>query len=110
MGWQRSIDKVLRPIGLTHTRFLVLDAAAQAFERLDDAVSQAKIAEVAGIDEASTSRIARRLEQDGLIDRGPDGVDARYWRVIVTREGYGLLRLARPVVDAAAARFFARGA
>lgn len=110
MRWQRSIDAALRPLGLTHTRFLVLDAAAQVYDERDDAVAQQDIAERAGLDRTTTSRIARRLEEDGLLDRGPDGVDARYWRVIVTGKGYELLRRAAPVVDGAAARFFARRA
>lgn len=106
MRWQRSVDQALRPLGLTHTRFLVLSAAAQACHEQKDAVAQVLIAERAGLDAATTSGIARRLERDGLIDRGPDGVDARHWRVLVTRAGYDALRRAAPAVDSAATRFF----
>jgi DNA-binding MarR family transcriptional regulator len=56
----------------------------------------------------TTSRLARWLEERGLLDRGPDGVDARAWRVFVTRRGRNVLRRARPLVEGAAARAFAR--
>lgn len=106
MRWQRAIDAVLRPQGMTHARYLVLTAAEQATRDLGDAVAQRSIAARAGLDEVTTSRIARCLEEQGLLDRGPDGVDARTGRVIVTRRGRDLLRRARPRVDAVAAHFF----
>ncbi len=108
MQWQSSVDAVLRPLGLTHTRFLVLDAAAELHEEHKDAVAQREIAELAGLDKTTTSRIARRLEEDGLLDRGPDGLDARYWRVLVTQKGYALLSHAEFAVDGVATRLFAR--
>lgn len=108
MRWQRTVDAALRPLGLTHTRYLVLAAAEQLVRELDDAVAQQGIAARAGLDKVTTSGLARRLEQQGLLDRGPDGVDARAWRVLVTRRGRDKLRRARPLVAAAALRFFSR--
>ncbi len=106
MRWQRSVDQALRPLGLTHTRFLVLSAAAQACHEQKDAVAQVLIAERAGLDAATTSGIARRLERDGLIDRGPDGVDARHWRGLRSRRGHDPPRRAPPPGGPPPARFF----
>jgi MarR family transcriptional regulator, organic hydroperoxide resistance regulator len=108
MRWQRSIDAALHPFGLTHARYLVLAAVDELVRELGDAVAQKSIAERAGVDKATTSQIARRLEQRGLLDRGPDGVDSRAGRVFISRRGRDLLRRARPSVDAAAASFFSR--
>ncbi len=106
MRWQRSLDKVLRPLGLTHTRYLVLESAAELFDKHDDAIAQREIAEHAGLDEATTSGLVRRLEEDGLLSRDIDGVDARCWRVLVTGRGEATLVRARRLVDSVSERFF----
>lgn len=106
MRWQRSVDAALKPLGLTHTRYLVLSATAELQRKTNDAVSQREIASRCELDESTTSRIALRLTEDGLLDRGPHGTDARLWRVIVTDGGNRILRRARTAVDAASTHFF----
>lgn len=44
MRWQRSVDAALRPLGLTHSRYLVLSATAELQRETKDAVSQREIA------------------------------------------------------------------
>ena len=106
MRWQRTIDAALRPLGLTHTRFLVLDTTALLEQEMNDAVSQREIAQRCELDESTVSNLARRLTEDGLLDRGPNGVDARAWRVIVSPSGHRVLRRARAAVDTVSSRFF----
>jgi DNA-binding MarR family transcriptional regulator len=96
----------LRPLGLTHTRFLVLHTTALLQQEANDAVSQSEIAQRCELDDSTVSNLARRLTEDGLLDRGPNGVDARAWRVIVTSAGHRVLRRARPAVDTASSQFF----
>ena len=110
MRWQRSLDAVLRPLGLTHTRYLVLNATAELQHEARDAVSQRAIAERCELDESTTSRIALRLTEDGLLDRAPHGIDTRLWRVRLSDTGSRVLRHARTAVEAAATRFFQRSA
>jgi DNA-binding MarR family transcriptional regulator len=106
MRWQRNLDASLVASKLTHTQYLVLSAAESATEEARDAVTQRAIAERAGLDEVTTSRVARLLTDRGLLDRG-GSFDHRAYRIIVTQKGRQLLRRASPDVEAAAKRFFA---
>jgi DNA-binding MarR family transcriptional regulator len=107
MRWQRIVNQELRPLKLTHTQFLVLDATDRAEREKGDAVMQREIAELAGLDESTTSSVATRLADRGLLDRGiSGGDDSRPWRVIVGSMGRRMLERARPRVVAAAERFF----
>lgn len=106
MRWLRSVDAALRPLGLTHTRYLVLHAAEQLVSKYNDAVPQWEIAELAGVDEGTASSVARRLELDGLLDRGPDGLDARFSRILVSTKGAQTVGRARVAIDAVSVRFF----
>src|SRR5262252_7050791 len=86
MRWQRAVDAALAPLELTHTQFLVLTATMACVSRNNDAVLQRAVARAAGLDEATTSRIARTLSRRGLIERGPS-TDQRSWRILVTARG-----------------------
>ena len=98
MRWQRAVDQALRPLGLTHTKYLVLAATKAAIDETRDAVSQQAVAERAGLDRATTSDVMRSLDQHGLVARRSDGEDARQWRISVTSSGTSLLRTATPLV------------
>jgi DNA-binding MarR family transcriptional regulator len=104
MRWQRGINAALRPVGLTHTQFLVLSSLAQAV-RAERAVVQRTIADLAGLDESTTSGVLKTLEARGLVDRRPTDVDGRAWRVVVSASGQKVLRQSGPLVTAAARRF-----
>jgi len=103
MRWQRAIDAALRPLGLTHTQYLVLASAARAIGELGDAVAQLAIAESAGLDSATTSILIRKLESRGLLDRDVDSIDGRRWRVTLTQRGRSMLDKATALVEATAA-------
>jgi DNA-binding MarR family transcriptional regulator len=102
MRWQRAIDTALRPLGLTHTQYLVLASAARVIREQGDAVAQLAIAETAGLDSATTSTLIRKLESRGLLDRGLDATDGRRWRVRLTGRGRSMLEKATALVEAAA--------
>jgi DNA-binding MarR family transcriptional regulator len=106
MRWQRNLDSSLGPHRLTHTQYLVLVAADGATEEAKDAVTQRAVAERAGLDEVTTSRVVRLLADRGLLDRGPS-TDRRAYRIVVTQKGRQLVRRAAPDVEVAAKRFFA---
>jgi DNA-binding MarR family transcriptional regulator len=101
MRWQRAVDASLGPIGLTHTQYLVLATARRLVDAAKDAVRQRAIAEAAGLDEATTSNVARSLTARGLLDRGPTVGDKRAWRVLPTQNGRRLLRQGEARLEAA---------
>ena len=103
MAWQRSVDRKLAPLGLTHTQFWLLQNAEWLQDRYSDAVGQYEIADAARIDSSTASGIARRLESKGLIDRAPAFGLRTTYRVLVTETGSDLLERARPLVTCVAA-------
>jgi DNA-binding MarR family transcriptional regulator len=105
MRWQRCLDASLGSVRLTHTQYLVLSTAETATDEARDAVSQRSIAERAGLDEVTTSRLVRVLTDRGLIDRA-EAADKRAYRILVTPRGRQLLKRAAIDVEAASKRFF----
>jgi DNA-binding MarR family transcriptional regulator len=105
MRWQRCLDASLGSVRLTHTQYLVLSTAETATDEARDAVSQRSIAERAGLDEVTTSRLVRVLTDRGLLDRA-EAADKRAYRILVTPRGRQLLRRAAVDVEAASKRFF----
>jgi DNA-binding MarR family transcriptional regulator len=101
MRWQRTVDTSLAPLEMTHTQYLVLSAARSAMDEVGDAITQRAIAAHAGVDEVTTSRLIRKLEARGWLDRGPTFGDMRAARVIVTRSGRRVLEQATSRLEAA---------
>ena len=101
MRWQRTVDKCLAPLEMTHTQYLVLSSARSAMDEARDAVTQRTIAAHAGVDEVTASRLIRKLEARGWLDRGPMFGDTRAYRVSVTRGGRRVLDQATSRLEAA---------
>ncbi|HTJ82097.1 MAG TPA: MarR family transcriptional regulator [Polyangiaceae bacterium] len=108
MAWQRSVNRALRPLGLTHTQALVLSALDAAFKRAG-AVSQAVISAEAGLDKVTVSTLMRTLESRGLVDRDVGFGDDRVWRVMITTKGERLLASAVPLLEEASSVLPRRG-
>lgn len=108
MRWQRMADSTLKPFELTHTQYLVLASTLSLTEAKEDAVQQRAVAEHAGLDQATTSRIATALSLRGLLDRGPTLGDARAWRIIVTARGQALVKRVAPEFEKVAFEFFSK--
>jgi DNA-binding MarR family transcriptional regulator len=108
MAWKREIDQALRPLGITHTQFLVLFAAATVMADLDDAVSQQEIADEAEMDKVTTGQLVNKLNDAGLLDKNIPGLDRRMYRVIMATEGTRRLRKACTLVDEVSARLAAK--
>ncbi|MBI3790010.1 MAG: MarR family transcriptional regulator [Gemmatimonadetes bacterium] len=104
-AWQRAVREALKPLGLTHTQFVVL-AVATWFEG-NDALTQARLAELSGGDVMTTSQVVRALVHAGLLARAPHPTDSRAHAVSVSRAGRALARRAVRAVERADERFFA---
>lgn len=106
MRWQRELNALLKPHGLTQPQFAVLACCAW-MTRDVDAVPQAKLVEALGLDKMHVSQVVGRLEDAGLLLRLASDEDLRVKRLSVSKKAKGLLALCFPIVEAHDASFFA---
>ncbi len=102
--WRKSIEAVLKPIGLTHPQFVVLATTAW-LTRNGDKVSQIAIGKQAALDPNTLSQILRGLQTKGLIERSHVSERSKY--PILTSIGVESLTKAMRAVESADAAFFA---
>src|ERR1700694_2518911 len=88
MKWRTAVDVVVSPLGLTHAQYSVL-APPRGMARSGVHPSQRELADHTGLDPIYISKLVRAMEGTGLIERSPDGHDARAVRLTVTRHGAG---------------------
>jgi DNA-binding MarR family transcriptional regulator len=93
MRWRASIDRAIAPLGLTHAQYSVL-VPLRNTERAGQRPSQRKLAESIGLEPLYVSKLARALEQAGLLERVGDPADSRAMLLALTERG-------RDVVDQA---------
>lgn len=105
MRWQRELNTLLRPIGLTQPQFAVL-AVCGWMTRNGDDVTQTDVVDFLGLDRMHISQIAGKLEKNGLLYRETAAADLRAKRVVVTDKGKAVLRRAVPIVEAFDKAFF----
>ncbi|HSS39870.1 MAG TPA: MarR family transcriptional regulator [Polyangia bacterium] len=104
-AWQRRQRAALQPLGLTHSQFVLL-AAGTWFGRTET-LTQARLAELTGVDVMTTSQVLRTLEAAKLVERDAHPDDPRAKTVAVTARGRDLARRAILVVEATDEAFFA---
>jgi len=104
-AWQRRQRDALQPYGLTHSQFVML--AAATWFGAAETLTQARLAQLTGIDPMTTSQVLRALEAAALIKRGDHPTDPRAKAITVTRTGRELARKAVVVVEENDAAFFA---
>jgi len=106
LRWQRAVAAALAPFELTHVQFVLL-ACAWWLNEHGERPNQAAVARQAGTDVKMTSQVLRALEGRGLLERRPDGDDARARVIVATRKGRALAPKAIAAVEAVDAEFFA---
>jgi DNA-binding MarR family transcriptional regulator len=104
-AWQRRQRAALKPLGLTHSQFVLL-AAATWFSAAGP-LTQARLSELTGVDAMSTSQLVRALEAAGLLERRDHPDDPRANAIAVTEAGRKKARSALLVVERTDADFFA---
>lgn len=112
LRWQRSINALLSPLGLTQPQFSLLAAAAWLDSEAEASgnhteVSQQAVADFTGMDRMLVSQVVRRLEQAGLLTRTPSSLDGRVFSLSVTSKGVACLAKALPLVEEHDLTFFA---
>jgi DNA-binding MarR family transcriptional regulator len=105
MDWQRGLNAVLRPLGLTQPQFALL-AVCGWLAREGDTVTQAGVVAETGMDKMHVSQIVSRLEREGLVARGTDARDQRAKALRLTPEGWTRLNAALPLVERYDTAFF----
>ena len=103
--WRKTIETVLKPLGLTHPQFVIL-ATTGWLTRMGKRASQAEIGRQAALDPNTTSQILRGLQAKGLIERSHN-IDERSKYPILTATGVESLAKAMVAVESADTAFFA---
>ncbi len=105
MLWQRKQKKVLDPLDLTQTQFVLL-AALGWLSRTNDEVSQVDIARQSNTDRMMVSKVLRTLQEKGFITREGHETDTRANIVRLTRSGEVVLQKALREVEKGDLEFF----
>lgn len=103
--WQRKQKKVLDPLNLTHTQFVLL-ASLGWLSRENDKVTQVDIANQSKADTMMVSKVLRTLESKKFIQRQEHPTDTRAKIIKLTDEGAQVLQKALIEVENADTEFF----
>lgn len=103
--WQRKLKKVLDPLDLTQTQFVLL-AALGWLSRENDHVTQVDIANQGNADRMMVSKVLRTLESKRFISRQEHQTDTRAKVIRLTDEGAVVLQKALTAVENADMEFF----
>ncbi len=105
MLWQRKQKKVLDPLNLTHTQFVLLSSLAW-LSRENDSVTQVDIANLSNTDRMMVSKVLRTLEEKEFITRHEHKTDTRAKIIELTEKGTEVLQKAILKVESADSDFF----
>ncbi|MFH7015827.1 MarR family winged helix-turn-helix transcriptional regulator [Flavobacterium sp. FlaQc-47] len=105
MLWQRRLKKVLDPLDLTQTQFVLL-AALGWLSKKSNSVTQVDIANQSNADRMMVSKVLRTLEEKGFITRKEHETDTRAKTIRLTNAGETVLQKAIIEVENADLDFF----
>lgn len=91
LEWRATLERNLRPLGLTPTQFNLL-ASAGWLSRQGELPTQQQVADMSGSDRMMASKVLRVLEERGLLARRADAGDARVLRIELSAAGRELVR------------------
>jgi len=105
MLWQRKMNRVLDPLDLTHTQFVLLASLGWLLKN-NDQVTQVDIANHSNTDRMMVSKVLRTLENKSYIERREHPVDTRAKIITLTKNGEKILRKALKAVEQTDNLFF----
>jgi DNA-binding MarR family transcriptional regulator len=94
-----AVDRLLAPLGLTHAQYTLL-ASLYGFSHTGAQPSQRELADWTGLEPIFVSKLARALEQAGLIERSKHPADPRAVQLRLTDAGTDIARRAIAIVHA----------
>lgn len=103
--WQRKHKRVLDPLNLTQTQFVLLTALGW-LSRENDNVTQSDIADQGNADRMMVSKVLRTLEKKKFITRQEHPTDTRAKVIKLTNDGSKVLQKALTAVENADQNFF----
>jgi len=103
--WQRKLKRVLDPLDLTQTQFVLLAALAW-LSKENDAVTQIDIANQGNADRMMVSKVLRTLEEKKFLTRKEHKTDTRAKTINLTSSGSAVLQKALTAIETADLEFF----
>ena len=103
--WQRKQKKVLDPLNLTQTQFVLL-AALGWLSKKSKSVTQVDIANQSNADRMMVSKVLRTLEEKNFITRQEHETDTRAKTITMTTKGERILQKALIEIENADLDFF----
>lgn len=104
--WERRHKKVLDPLNLTQTQFVLL-AALGWLSKTQQYVTQVDIANQGNADRMMVSKVLRKLEEKQFIARTEHPTDTRAKVITLTHDGATILQEALSAIENADIAFFA---
>ena len=89
MRWRAAIDREIAPLGLTNAQYSLL-APLRGMEQAGQRPSQRQLASFTGLEPLYVSKLARSLEQAGLVERTGNPADSRAVQLSLTDRGRDL--------------------
>ncbi|ONH31884.1 hypothetical protein BL253_06975 [Pseudofrankia asymbiotica] len=87
MKFRAGVDRVLADLGLTHAQYSLLASLRGMTGGSDARPSQRELADHTGLEPIFVSKLARALEQAGLLTRATSGRDSRAVELALTPQG-----------------------
>ena len=84
--WRAAVDRAVAPLGLTHAQYSLL-ASLYGLSRGGVLPSQRELADFTGLEPIFVSKLARALEQGGLLVRTENPADSRAVQLTLTDRG-----------------------
>jgi DNA-binding MarR family transcriptional regulator len=103
--WQRKQKRVLDPLDLTQTQFMLLCALAW-LSKESDSVTQIDIANQGNADRMMVSKVLRTLEDKKFVTRKEHKTDTRAKTISLTTAGVDILQQALIAIETADLEFF----
>ena len=107
MLWQRKLKRVLDPLDLTQTQFVLLAALAWLSKK-SDSVTQIDIANQGNADRMMVSKVLRTLEEKQFLTRNEHKTDTRAKTIALTSSGAAILQKALSAIETADLEFFSQ--
>ena len=93
MKFRAAVDRTLADLGLTHAQYSLL-ASLYGLARAGTRPSQRELADHTGLEPIFVSKLARALEQVGLLNRTPHPADPRAVALALTERGTDVVTVA----------------
>ena len=95
--WRAAVDRALAPLGLTHAQYALL-ASLYGLALQGRTPSQRELGDHAGFEPMYVSKVARALEQGGMLRRQRHEEDPRALGLALTDRGTDVITRAMPIV------------